>query len=87
MLIMPIFIRDFALQTRHISGHVYELGVPVVRIIRAYDRNNGNLIGSTKSMEDGSYKLIVPIDTVCTLVSIDLNKKFNAVIQDNVVPK
>ncbi|HCK31792.1 hypothetical protein KTJ40_01410 [Acinetobacter ursingii] len=70
-----------------VSGKTMELGKPVSRSIRAYSRLNGALIKTTQSNENGEYKIYLPHDVAYTMVSIDPNKKFNAVIQDNVVPK
>lgn len=70
-----------------ISGEIRQLGIPVSRELRAYSKANGALLGATKSDKSGRYKIYLPRDSMYTLVSIDPNKKFNAVIQDNVVPK
>lgn len=82
-----IVFRDSASRMAVITGVVMELGSPVIRQVRAYSRTNGALLESTYSNKDGKYKMYLPCDTAFTIVSIDLNKKFNAVIQDNVVPK
>ncbi len=70
-----------------VSGKTMELGRPVSRPIRAYSRLNGALLKTTQSNGNGEYKFYLPHDVAYTIVSIDPNKKFNAVIQDNVVPK
>lgn len=70
-----------------IAGKILQLGIPVSRQVRAYSRANGALLSSTYSDENGHYKMYLPFDSAYTIVSIDRNKKFNAVIQDNVVPK
>ena len=70
-----------------IAGKTTELGIPVSRLVRAYSRANGMLLASTTSDENGKYKFYLPYDVSYILVSIDRYKKFNAVIQDNVVLK
>lgn len=70
-----------------VVGKTTELGVPVSRLVRAYSRANGALLASTKSDKNGKYKLYLPYDVSYTIISIDIHKKFNAVVQDNVVPK
>lgn len=70
-----------------ISGTVFELGVPVSREVRVYSRSSGILLATTTSNESGHYKIYLPSDSSYTVISKDPHKKFNAVIQDNVVPK
>lgn len=70
-----------------IAGTTSELNTPVSRNVRVYSRNTGALIGTTKSDENGRYKVYLPVDSAYTIISIDENKVFNAAIQDNVVPK
>ncbi|MEO3355788.1 hypothetical protein [Acinetobacter haemolyticus] len=82
-----IVFRDSASRMAVITGVVMELGSPVIRQVRAYSRTSGALLESTYSNKDGKYKMYLPLDTAYTIVSIDSNKNFNAVIQDNVVPK
>lgn len=82
-----IILRGSSSRITVIAGVVMELGSPVVREVRAYSRENGSLLESTNSDENGQYKMYLPYGLAYTIVSIDTNKKFNAVIQDNVVPK
>ena len=70
-----------------ISGTVFELGIPVSRDVKVYSRSNGVLLATTTSDESGHYKIYLPYDGAYTVISKDPHKKFNAVIQDNVVPK
>ncbi|WP_443612820.1 hypothetical protein [Acinetobacter pseudolwoffii] len=70
-----------------IAGKVLQLGLPVSRKIRVYCRNTGILIKSGESDASGKYKFYLPDIGPFTLVSIDKHRLFNAVIQDNVVPK
>lgn len=70
-----------------VVGAVSQLGYPISREVRAYSRSNGILLASTKSGNNGKYKMYLPDDVAYTIVAIDKNKQYNAVIQDNVVPK
>lgn len=69
-----------------VAGITSELNAPVSRQVRAYSRGNGMLLASTYSDKDGIYKMYLPHDIAYTIVAIDKNKQYNAVIQDNVVP-
>ena len=87
---MSIKVSGFLLATLKsalISGHTLELGKPVSRPVRVYSRPSGVLLATSHSNQQGFYKIYIPKDVAYTIISIDPNKKFNAVIQDNVVPK
>lgn len=70
-----------------ISGRTLELGVPKSKLVRIYSRNSGSLLKQVKSNADGRYKAYLPYDAAYLIVAVDSNKVFNAVAQDNVVPK
>ncbi|WP_180069317.1 hypothetical protein [Acinetobacter sp. YH12112] len=74
-------------KTKIVSGSTFEMGVPKSKHVRIYSRVSGALIASTRSDKNGVYKAYLPLDASYTIVAIDEHKKFNAVIQDNVVPK
>ena len=74
-------------KTTLIAGRTIENGSPKSKLVRVYSRANGSLITTIKSNANGFYKIYLPRDLAYTLVAIDENKQFNAVIQDNVVPK
>lgn len=86
-ILLPIVPSILAQKWTIISGHVYELGVPVSRRVNIYNRINGMLIATIVSGEDGYYRVNAPLIQAYTITSIDPNRQFNAVIQDNVVPK
>ncbi len=67
-----------------VSGHTYELGIPKSKIVRIYSRENGNLLTAVRSDSNGLYRAFLPYSLSYTIVSIDENKVFNAVVQDNV---
>lgn len=78
---------DYASKISVVAGKTLEVGNPVSRQVRAYSRLNGSLLRSVQSDMNGFYKMYLPLDTAYTIVSIDPHKTYNAVIQDNVVPK
>jgi len=80
-------IRETTTKQKVIAGVVFELGRPVSREVRAYSRATGCLLAKRKSNTDGAYKLYLPLDASYSIIAFDYNRVFNAVIQDNVVPK
>lgn len=86
-ILTPINLSIHAQKWTAIVGRIYELGIPVARQVNIYNRNNGMLIATTKSDADGRYRVNAPLINAYTITSIDPKRQFNAVIQDNVVPK
>lgn len=71
-----------------LAGTTMKLGQPFKKCeVRVYDRATGVLLNSTNSNELAGYKIYVPYAPAYTIIAIDPMKQFNAVIQDNVVPK
>lgn len=70
---------------RLIKGVTNKLGVPVSCQVKAIDRDTGRLLSSTHSGINGKYVLFGTRKAF--VAAFDPNKQFNAVIQDNVVPK
>lgn len=70
-----------------IAGKTLEMSVPKSKLVRIYSCGSGALITSTRSDNKGVYKVYLPLDVAYTVVAIDEHNQFNAVIQDNVVPK
>lgn len=87
MLINTITPRFTTSRQSVITGKTLELGIPISREVRIYSRSNGSLLASTQSDVFGKYKAYIPLDMAYIVISIDPHKTFNAVIQDNVVPK
>ena len=87
MLLKVRVHKESTSQQHVIAGQIFELGVPVSRLVYVFSRNSGRLLAETRSDPNGHYKLYVPRDMAYTIISKDPNRKFNAVIQDNVVPK
>ena len=53
----------------------------------AYVAMNNQLIAITESDKDGNYEFAVYSSAPVYIVALDSMREFNAVIQDNVVPK
>lgn len=72
-----------------IKGTVKKLGGQYSHaMIALFNKSNCQLISSTQPTDDGSYKFLGLHDRLKTfVVAFDSKNQFNAVIQDNVVPK
>jgi len=71
-----------------IAGSTKKLGQPVVNYeVRILNRATGALLSVVRSNAIAEYKAYVPYAQAYTVIAFDRNKNFNAVIQDNVVPK
>ncbi|MNE89280.1 hypothetical protein D3C80_1866770 [compost metagenome] len=56
--------------------------------MRIYEKSSGRLIDQKYSNTNGDYKFInLKIGIKYTIIGFDPKSEFNAVIQDNVVPK
>lgn len=72
-----------------IKGTVKKLGDQYSdAMIMLFNKSNYQLINATQPKDDGSYKFLGLHDGLKTfVVAFDKKQQFNAVIQDNVVPK
>ena len=72
-----------------IKGTVKKLGGQYSdAMILLFNKSNYQLIAATQPKDDGSYKFLGLHDGLKTfVVAFDKKQQFNAVIQDNVVPK
>lgn len=70
-----------------ISGRVLQMGMPIKSIVKVLMRNTGLVVKTITTDNDGFYKAYLPLGLAYTLYAQDKTKVFNAVIQDNVVPK
>lgn len=83
-----IFAITVSNKSHVIAGSTKKLGQPVSDCdVRIFNRATGALLNTVRSDANGEYKAYVPYSLAYTVVAFDRNKKFNAVIQDNVVPK
>lgn len=72
-----------------IKGSVRELGRKYTdaRVV-IYNKANLQLLAVRKPDENGDYQIFgLNTDLPCFIVGLDHSKQYNAVIQDNVVPK
>ncbi len=70
-----------------IKGVVTINGTPSRRLVRVYAGIGGRLLAQTLSSEAGDYKFVLPHQPSYAVAAFDHLKNYNAVIQDNVVPK
>lgn len=70
-----------------IAGIVKEAGVPIPCRIRLFEKLSGRLISNKLTNRDGSYEFDHLTKTKFFVVAHHPSSKYNAVIQDNVVPK
>lgn len=71
-------------KTRLIKGEVRRKGLPTSCIVRAYNRENGELISQTQSKTDGSYILFGNNFGSSYVIAIDPESKYNLATQDEV---
>lgn len=79
-----VLSRDTGLK---IKGRVNELSVPIPCRVRLFHKNTGRLVRDIKTDNDGNYEFNKLLKTAYFIVAHHPASQFNAVIQDNVVPK
>lgn len=70
-----------------IKGYLRKKGVPIAGIIQLLSVSSGRVIRSSRSNPDGSYEFKGLPKVKYIIFSRDSHRQYNAVIQDNVVPK
>ena len=70
-----------------IKGSLQKQGVPVVGIVQLLSVTSGRVIQVSRSKPDGFYEFKGLPKRKYIIFSRDDHKQYNAVIQDNVVPK
>jgi|GEM_PF-1660354 len=70
-----------------IKGQVKELGNNIPCRVRLFEKNTGRLIADVATDEVGNYRFPNLMKTRFFIVAHHPASQFNAVIQDNVVPK
>lgn len=70
-----------------IKGQVKEVGVPIPCRLRLFEKISGRLIADKLTDENGFYEFDHLTKTKFFIVAHHPASQFNAVIQDNVVPK
>lgn len=73
---------------KYIKGTIFKQGQNYAhQKVCLYSRINNQLIAITTSDESGNYAFRVSSAAPVYIVALDHQQQFNAVIQDNVVPK
>lgn len=75
------------LKYRIVAGHIKKLGTAISCKVDVFCRKTNRLLASTVSDKNGFYRVKVNTTAKVFIVSHDPSLEFNAVIQDNVVPK
>ena len=70
-----------------VAGRIMQLGIPVRKTVKIIPTQSGRVIKTVTTDDQGHYKVYLPLDNSYLIYAQDENKQFNAVIQDNVVPK
>lgn len=71
-------------KTRLIKGEVRRNGLLISCVVRAYNRENGELVSQMQSKTDGSYILFGTNFGSSYVVAIDPKIEYNIAAQDNV---
>lgn len=73
---------------KSIKGVVTKQGIPAISVVRCYEKASGIMVCQTISTKSGKYRIPNLSKAYRYLItSFDPYSQFNAVIQDNVVPK
>lgn len=87
----PFFKENSLYNSNHlgvVKGQTKKLGSPYQALVRVYEKKTGLLIDQKATDLSGNYFFRgLVIGTPYFLTAFDKNQEFNAVIQDNVVPK
>ena len=70
-----------------IKGQVKELGNNIPCRVRLFEKSTGRMIADVETDEVGNYKFLNLMKTRFFIVAHHPENQYNAVIQDNVVPK
>lgn len=70
-----------------IKGQVRELGNNIPCRVRLFEKNTGRLIADIATDDAGHYEFKGLLNTMFFIAAHHLASQYNAVIQDNVVPK
>jgi len=70
-----------------IKGQVFKKNVSTSCRVRLFEKNSGRLIADKLTDQNGNYEFDHLTKTNFFIIAHDFENQFNAVIQDNVVPK
>ena len=74
-------------QQLSISGYIKKIGTVFASRVRLYEKITGRLVADIQADEHGYYEFNGIFPAEYYIVAHDPSRQFNAVIQDNVVPK
>ncbi|MCK4090250.1 carboxypeptidase regulatory-like domain-containing protein [Acinetobacter radioresistens] len=84
----PIALGFSIKNPKTISGVIYKIGIPARANVHLHERISGLIVASTLSNTNGFYGFTnISGEHKFFVTSQDPDLKYNAVIQDNVVPK
>ena len=70
-----------------IKGQVKEVGAPIPCRLRLFEKNSGRMVAEVATDQNGFYEFDHLTKNKFFIVAHHPTSQFNAVIQDNVVPK
>jgi hypothetical protein len=70
-----------------IKGVVQKKGINIPCRVRLYEKSTGNKLHEVATDDDGNYEFKYIAQVKCFVIAHDPQNQYNAVIQDNVVPK
>ena len=85
-----VFKNNIAFKTadaKSIKGQVQEMQVPLPCRLRLFEKTSGRMVFETVTDQNGFYEFDHLTKTKFFIVAHHPENQFNAVIQDNVVPK
>ncbi|WP_213064881.1 carboxypeptidase regulatory-like domain-containing protein [Acinetobacter sp. SWBY1] len=80
-------VRFTSVGAKSIRGKVKKIGVAIPCRVRLYEKSTGQKLAEVATDIEGNYEFSKVEQIKCFIVAHDPANQFNAVIQDNVVPK
>jgi hypothetical protein len=80
-------VKFTSIGTKSIRGKVKKIGVAIPCRVRLYEKSTGQKLAEVATDIEGNYEFSKVEQIKCFIVAHDPANQFNAVIQDNVVPK
>lgn len=80
-------VKFTSIGTKSIRGKVKKTGFAIPCRVRLYEKSTGQKLAEVATDAEGNYEFSKVEQINCFLVAHDPVGQFNAVIQDNVVPK
>lgn len=87
-LICPFSDTTLTLEKKlSIKGQIKQKDIPYVCRVRLYEKNSGRLALETLTDNEGFYEFNYLSNNTYYIIAQDPERKYNAIIQDNVIPK